>query len=151
MTKSFCISRRTFNKYFGYGFWGIITFGLLSLLILNSVEINSTFVEQRSKYYSPSLSEYKEPYTCYKTILTDEKYCNRGSEVELAPMVFFGIGNSINFIVMGFWIYYKQKYFRFEWCENKEARERKIRLQLEMEEKRKNWHKSEYDENEKTI
>lgn len=115
--KTVCINQSKFNKVLGYGSWGIITFSLISFFILSTMEVNSMYEKDNAIIGIPRglMIYYIQTHGyCYTTILTHEELCGFDNSSTRNPTLL--IGNIINFIVIAFWIYYKQQKFRFSWC-----------------------------------
>ena len=116
-TRIICVPKNRVQQCIGYGFWAIITVGIMSLFIASTVEINSI-------YKAEPVSQYESDRYCYVGVFDGIEYCmhvyayeDRKGLPHLTHML-STIAVTINTIVIGFWVYHKQKKFKFSWCEN---------------------------------
>lgn len=109
--KIYCLNKDKFMRCLGYGGWGTITFVLISLLVVNLIELEGGSFVDRS--FGGEFI-YRTDF-CYETILTHEGYCFPAKYYVFT--IAFSLMNAANFIVIGIWIYDKQQRFKFGWCE----------------------------------
>lgn len=113
MTKIICINQKRLGQGIGYGLWSLLTFGLVLMMFVTTIESQSLEPVQRNDW--GTYYEY-----CYKSLFSNEQECTRfyNELIQWQKPLLFQIFNGINVLVMGVWIYNKQQKVKFSWCKN---------------------------------
>lgn len=113
--KKICIDRKKFERCIGYGCWGVITVVLISFAAMSLIEIDSV---TKTKQQHENWYNY---HSCYDSILEQKTICSSYMDMKKTlsfNFFFLFILNIINLGVISWWIYRKQKAFKFQWCDD---------------------------------
>ncbi len=116
MTRKICINQNYFGKSIGYGLWGLMTIGILILLIASTLEVNSIYKTTNDNDHFDCDYRYNKIFDDdYGTCLDIIEYTDKNGWVHYRQ--YYGILFAIiDCIGIGLWIYYKQQTFKFSWC-----------------------------------
>jgi len=112
MTRTICVNRKLFNKGLGYGCWTAIT---LTLLVFTSASLIETDIS-----YTKESNGHRNSYLYVDSVLfkgeEDMYYKDGPFSIHLKNAILI-LMTGINFAVLIYAWYDKQKTFKLSWCE----------------------------------
>ena len=110
-----CVNKKRFEQGVGYGLWSLLTVGMITVLVISSMEINTVIYNEGDFPFGGKV--------CYLNYF-DGRKCTSETYWEYSVNPTFRHFTSqfaliINTIFIGLWIYHKQEYFKLGWCVDK--------------------------------